>query len=429
MQKKHVAGLLLSSLSALVIIIDQGNQWNEWLYAFFYTGILLIPFGLVADKDLPGKTRASRLAMGIVLFGSLLLRIYQFPFLSADFTKNFVLWMEDIEQHGGLRALKEPFYDYSPPFMYILVFITKIPLSKLVAIKVASLFFEYLAAYFVYGIVKQFRSISVAFFAATVFLFLPTVVMNGSLWGQCDSIYTCFLLGCVYFLLLEKPTWSLVFFALSFAFKLQSVFMVLPLILAWQKKQIHLKHLLIVPLLYVVAIIPVALVGRPFADLLTIYIGQAGSTAGLLTANAPSLYALFPEADPALFSKLGVVFTGLLVLVFAGLYMFKKQVVYHKDLFLYTCALSVLVIPYFLPRMHERYFYPADVMLLLLAFRWPRLWFAPVVCGLASLLSYFPFLFDRLPVPFVYLSSALLLLVVFLTLDYLKRFFTSKVYG
>ena len=45
--------------------------------------------------------------------------------------------------------------------------------------------------------------------------------------------------------------------------------------------------------------------------------------------------------------------------------------------------------------MHERYFYLADVLAVVLAFHRPRLWYVPLLVQAASLLSYGPFLFGR----------------------------------
>ncbi|MBX7204714.1 MAG: hypothetical protein K1X81_04780 [Bacteroidia bacterium] len=419
--KKVFLPLLITLLSGFIIWVDRSNLYNELLYAFFYTGLLSAVFFLLLSKQaLSAKQQA---VIGTVLFFSLLLRIYLFPFQSADYTKNFALWMDEIRLHGGLSALKNPFYDYAPPYMYLLVFITKLPVNELTGIKTVSLFFDYSAAFFVYGIVRQFRSLHISLIAAGVFLFLPTVVMNGALWGQCDIIYTCLLLAGFYFLLHRQKTLFAFFLSAAFAFKLQTVFITLLPLLLLSSGQLKIKHLLWFPAIYILAVIPTAMAGRPFTNLLTIYLGQASSTAHLLTANAPSVYALMPHANPDLFSKLGLGFTALFIAAFFLLYRYKKNKGKLNDLFLFTAALSLLLIPYFLPRMHERYFFAADVFLLVLAFRWPRLWFAPVVCGLASLLSYFPFLFDRLPVPFVYLSLPLLLLCGVLVYRYLRLFF------
>ena len=71
--------------------------------------------------------------------------------------------------------------------------------------------------------------------------------------------------------------------------------------------------------------------------------------------------------------------------------------------------------PFLLPRMHERYFYTADVLAVIYAFLCPRRWLVPIFVGAASLSSYLPFAFGIQPVKLSYAAaftgSALTLLV------------------
>jgi Gpi18-like mannosyltransferase len=60
-------------------------------------------------------------------------------------------------------------------------------------------------------------------------------------------------------------------------------------------------------------------------------------------------------------------------------------------------AVFAIGVPFVLPGMHERYFYLADVLTVVLAFYRPRLWFVPLLVQTASLLSYLPFLFWQQP--------------------------------
>ena len=55
----------------------------------------------------------------------------------------------------------------------------------------------------------------------------------------------------------------------------------------------------------------------------------------------------------------------------------------------------VLAVPFFLPEMHERYFYLADVLTIVMAFYVRRYWPVAVVVSACSLLSYAPFLWNR----------------------------------
>ena len=51
-------------------------------------------------------------------------------------------------------------------------------------------------------------------------LIIPTVMLNSGMWGQCDSIYTTFVILALYFLVKEKYSLSFIMLGISFAFKL-----------------------------------------------------------------------------------------------------------------------------------------------------------------------------------------------------------------
>jgi Gpi18-like mannosyltransferase len=55
---------------------------------------------------------------------------------------------------------------------------------------------------------------------------------------------------------------------------------------------------------------------------------------------------------------------------------------------LFVATLSAAAMPYVLPRMHDRYFFVADVLSLTLAFAYPRYWLAAVLFQIGSLTSY-----------------------------------------
>ena len=55
-------------------------------------------------------------------------------------------------------------------------------------------------------------------------LLLPTVVLNGAMWGQADSTYAALCVAGLYHLLCRRPVRAGVYFGLALAFKLQTVF-------------------------------------------------------------------------------------------------------------------------------------------------------------------------------------------------------------
>ena len=65
----------------------------------------------------------------------------------------------------------------------------------------------------------------------------------------------------------------------------------------------------------------------------------------------------------------------------------------------------LIVIPFLLPGMHERYFYLADVFTIVTSFFVRRFWPVAVMVQLGSLLSYIPYLWSTTVVPFTVLAT------------------------
>jgi hypothetical protein len=61
---------------------------------------------------------------------------------------------------------------------------------------------------------------------------------------------------------------------------------------------------------------------------------------------------------------------------------------------LFAALVSLALAPFLLPKMHDRYFYPADVSSIVMAFFLPQFWFVPVAYQIISSLVYAIFLFD-----------------------------------
>lgn len=72
------------------------------------------------------------------------------------------------------------------------------------------------------------------------------------------------------------------------------------------------------------------------------------------------------------------------------------------------------MMPYLLPKMHERYFFAADVITIVYGFYFPRYFYIPISVGLISFFSYFPFLFGGalLPLPVLAIGMTLVLIAV-----------------
>jgi Gpi18-like mannosyltransferase len=208
------------------------------------------------------------------------------------------------------------------------------------------------------------------------------------LWGQCDSIYAAFAVGGVYYVLRQRPLLACVFFGLAFAVKLQAVFLFPLLLVLVFTKRLPWRALLAVPAVYLVLDLPALAVGASVRHLLTVYLAQTDQYPQL-TLNAPSVYQFLPS-DVAVNAvrSMGIFVTGVLVLTLIGAVVFSRVELTPTRIVL-AATVSVIVVPFFLPSMHERYFYLADVFSVIAACYLPRrLWSLPILVQAASFVSY-----------------------------------------
>jgi Gpi18-like mannosyltransferase len=86
---------------------------------------------------------------------------------------------------------------------------------------------------------------------------------------------------------------------------------------------------------------------------------------------------------------------------------------------------SVLLLPFTLPHMHDRYFFAADVVSIIYAFLRPRHFFVPIIVGAASLFSYFPFLFKETTISLQYLAILMGVALIVATADLIRSLYPN----
>jgi Gpi18-like mannosyltransferase len=336
---------------------------------------------------------ARAVVIAAVVCCALVVRFAFADFRSGDYDAFVSQWYAFIAQHGGFGALKYDFANYNVPYLYLLALLTYTPIPALYGIKLISVVFDLLLAFFAYRIVALRRPGTWwPVVAGAVVLFLPTVVMNSSVWAQADAIYSAFSLGAVYFVLRRRPWLACVFFGLALSFKLQAVFLFPVLVLLVARRRIPWPALLLVPGVYLLMDVPALLVGANLRSLLSVYVTETG-TYNQLTLNAPNIYQFLGNVGhTATIKALGIELTGLLLLALIVPVVVKRIELTPTRIVLASAVCAVLV-PFVLPSMHERYFYLADALTVVAAFYLPRrLWALPVLEQFASAFSYAPFL-------------------------------------
>ena len=337
---------------------------------------------------------ATALSLPLLFAIGLALRLLFLPANTVDMKVYNLNWYDYIVSHGIIQAMGDEFANYTPPYLYLLSLatLTKSFLPKLTAIKLIPITFDVINSILVYHIVKvNFKQGIKPVLAGAIFWILPTVIINGSFWGQADALYTCFLLLCVLFLLRDRPVEAMIAFAIAFSIKAQAIFLLPFLAILFFKKRIPWQSFLLIPAVYFIMMLPAIMAGRSITSLALAYVTQ-GETFTSTSMNAPNLYFFLPPGAYQVSLMVGIPLAGLALLAWVLIYGLKRYPI-TPALLAVTALVSLALTPFLLPKMHDRYFYPADVFSLVAAFYIPKLWIVPIAYQVVSLLSYLPYLF------------------------------------
>ncbi|WP_251446717.1 glycosyltransferase 87 family protein [Vermiculatibacterium agrestimuris] len=389
-------GLLLTALALVRCYGLGGSALGKLLLPLCFLALGALAVYLLFREGCDGHTAA---VMLLPIGLALLLRALLLPHATLDYQDFLSQWVEHFRQNGGLLALKDPVGNYNVPYLYLLALISYLPMSDLYLIKLFSILFDVLLAWGGFRLAKALTGDDAApLFAFTLLLLLPTVILNGACWGQCDSVWAALCVHALAAALEDRPRASLALLALAFSFKLQAIFLI-PLWAAfWFTGRMKLRDVPVFPAVFVLTMLPAMAFGKPAGDILRVYLSQASDSVGwqTLNYNSPSVFTLFPyriqfpQWAPRAAILLAFLFmAGVLIVLFI-----RRNTADNSALALAGAALS-LGIPFFLPYMHERYFFLGGVLLCVLACVWPALVPGAAGAELASLGGYHAYLMKR----------------------------------
>ena len=366
---------------------------------------------------------AAIVAAGVGL--ALALRISLLDFKSADYFDYTKLWFNTLNAEG-FSAFDHGFANYNLPYLYLLYAVVRFlpDLPAVVAIKIPSLVADFVAAVLAFAIVRvRHNSSAFPLFAALAVLFAPTLVLNSAFWGQADAVYGCVLLASIYFMIRRQDAAAMFCCGLALALKAQAVFL-LPLVLGLVlRREIRWRTLVLIPLVMLAVLVPALLAGRPLLDLLLIYPSQAGQYEQL-TMHAPTALAWLPDGGRyyRYFYTAALAVAATMALAFSWA-IYRSSAKLTPGLLIELSLISVILLPFVLPKMHERYFYLADLLSILFAFYVPSHFFVPLIMITISFFSYQPTLFGVEPFPMGLLAFGVFVVLVVLLRHALPRLF------
>jgi len=413
--------LLFVSVPLFYFIVSSKFEIIPTQSIIFLTGIFFCASCIfLLNKRVSGVVFAFILT---VLVPLVLVRGSLLYFKSTDYNNFLTHWVAKMRDLSIAEAMISKIGDYNMPYLYVLMLISRSEISDLFLIKLISISFDIVLAYYVMKIISiKFESINVQIAAFIATLCIPTVILNGAFWAQCDVIYTALALAFLYYGITDKSVKSYIFLGLAFSVKLQTIFIAPMLLVFLFSEKIRIRHIWVLFVTFLATLVPALIVGRSFVETISIYSEQTYSYPNMVL-NTPNIYALlgnvkFENFNFAAIMLAGVATASLLYFI----YIYRKKITTPLDYVSISFAFALLM-PMLLPRMHERYFFMADVLAVVLAFFNKKRWyFAPIII-IGSYMTYVRFLLGReYLIPVEYASIIMIFITLVAIKDLIERF-------
>lgn len=322
----------------------------------------------------------------VISIAAIFIRTIFLESVSGDMKGCLIPWFNAIKQNGGLQALSEQTGDYNLLYQTIIALLTYIPANPIHLYKAVSIAFDFalaaVVARFCFILASERYSASqcyaISLLAYGFILFIPTVFLNSSMWGQCDAIYSTFCVTSLLCLYRNRLIKASIYFGIALAFKLQAVFIAPFLCTFYLNYRLHVHKgfkakdalLFIIPIMVVwLSGIVAYCYGRNPLDTFPIYFKQIDIYDNICL-KCPNFWGLFitlPYKTKQILinPSLAICFTVLLCGLF---YTLKHKILNNQSNFLVTATWFTWTAVMLLPKMHERYTFMIDILLVLLSF-------------------------------------------------------------
>ncbi len=343
-------------------------------------------------------------ATALTLFAKLSVAMYP----TQDVVGYVLEWMKEIKE-VGIGNFYTINSDYSPLFLFLISLLTLLPTGETVTVSGFEFFsnwmfylkgcyflFDILIAIAVFLIIKQLTKNPLkATLGYLVAVILPVQFVNSAVWGNADSLYACLILYCVYFALKSKGAAAMLLFGFALANKLQALFIAPFIVYLLLIRKIKFRTVFLAPLAVLASFIPAYICGADFLKPFEFFAKQVGGYKKL-TLGCPNFWQLFafnPESE-SIIAK-GAPFFALAVIgVFFAIIFFRNIKPTDENL-LTIAAFTVGITVFFLPHMHERYYYLVDLLVVVYALVRNKNYILIPLMQIASGIAYYHYISGR----------------------------------
>jgi Gpi18-like mannosyltransferase len=334
---------------------------------------------------------------------------------------DYTRWYNHILANGRWASLEGSFANYNPPYIYLLSLVSTLHsfLSPVVSIKLLLMPFLLGSSALFFSICRAAGcTVQRSVLAAWVLLIAPEVVTNSLVWGQTDILEMTFLLLMIRLLMARRPGWAMFAAGIALSFKLQAIFAGPAIFALILTGELPVWSLLTLGLGYVVMLMPAELAGRSSKALGGVYAVQA-DVAAKISMSAANPYALLMHwvgrADSGSLvvwiDRIGLLVAGVATALMVWLFVRKRPLLAMPEKLIAAIALSAIVEPYLLPKMHDRYFFIGDTAVLLLGMIVPRMLIPAALLQVAAVMAYARFLIGFQGTPKYFVAPVLMVTV------------------
>lgn len=400
------------------------------------------------------NTGNKKIQVGIVFGLALLIRLIAGAFIRGHESDMncFQAWAEMVYNNGFAAFYpSESFTDYPPGYVYILYIIgfirnlTGISTSSGLAYlltKMPAILADMGIGYLLYRIARKKASETTALILAGIYLFFPAVIMDSTIWGQTDSVFTIFVLLMCLLITDKKLIPAYFVLAVGILIKPQTLIFT-PILLygiveqvilhdfSWKRFFIHLGSGLCAIVVMIIGMLPYG-----FSYALAQYTETLGSYE-YASVNAYNFWTLIGKnwmPQDTVFLGLTCQTWGSIAIVAAvvlsAIFFFKSKD--RLSGYYYSGAILIAVVFVFSVRMHERYLYPVMALLLAAYAMRPRKetgllfigWGLGLFANMTHVLCFYdPANFDRTSAPSI--LTSLWMVIMFFVMAYVSM----KLYG
>ena len=334
--------------------------------------------------------------VAVTLSATVLAHAALWPFRAEDVDTFLVPWLDHIRATGLIGAFATPFSNYTPPYLYLLALITPLGavLTDLTLLKLLSVLGTIALSGAMWRLLTALDAPSPKR-AAALALMLPSTLLNAPLLAQCDAMWAAACVMALAMAVEHRHASMLAWFGLAIAFKLQAAFFGPFVVALLLNRRVGFRLWPIAPATAFIALLPAWAAGWPIVDLLTIYVRQT-SHFNLLSLNAPNPWIII-QALPGI-QDLPMHALGMAIAI-AGSVVYVAWLASRRVApmpILPAALLAPLLVVSTLPRMHERYFFLADILAFALAMtmRSRASWSIAILCQAGSTLAILGYVAD-----------------------------------